>query len=263
MHLLIASLVLTLAVACGGGPRPLRLATTTSVDHSGLLAAVLPAFTAETGLRVDVLAVGTGRALALLARGDADLAMTHDPEAERTFLSRHAAAAAVPFMVNDFLIVGPSDNPAGVATAASATDAFHLIAEREAWFASRGDSSGTHAREQALWRAAGRAPDPSRLIDTGQGMSATLRVASERGAYTLTDRATFLQMAPTLSLGVLVEGGADLRNTYAVVTLGSSPRAREAERLRDWFLGDAGRAAMAAFRVAGQQVFTPASQITR
>jgi tungstate transport system substrate-binding protein len=262
VRLLVASLVVATALACGGEPRPLRLATTTSVDHSGLLGVVLPVFTGEVGVRVDVLAVGTGRALALLARNDADIALTHDPDAERTFLDAHPGASRVSIMANDFVVVGPDEDPAAIGGAASADEAFRRLAARHAAFVSRGDGSGTHARERALWAAAGRMPDAARLVETGQGMSATLRVASERRAYTLTDRATFLQMAPTLSLGVRFEGGSDLVNTYALVLTPASSRARDAERLRAWFTSESGRAAVAAFRVAGQQAFTPASQIT-
>jgi tungstate transport system substrate-binding protein len=258
MRLYVVGLLCVAALACEGREaRPLRLATTTSVDHSGLLGAVLPAFTDETGLRVDVLAVGTGRALALLARGDADLALTHDPEAEQVFVDGHPGARVVPVMRNDFLLVGPPADPAGVRGSGSAPEAILRMAERDAWFVSRGDSSGTDARAHTLWRAAGRYPEATRLIETGQGMSPTLRIASEREAYTLSDRATFLQLAPTLSLAVLLEGGDDLVNTYALVTRDGGVRAADAEQLREWFLGDRGREAIAAFRVAGRQVFAP------
>ncbi len=258
MRLLAGILLSVVSLACASEPRAIRLATTTSVDHSGLLGAVLPAFTEQTGLRVDVLAVGTGRALALLSRGDVDAALTHDPEAEQAYLQRDPSAHIVAVMANGFVVVGPRDDPAGVAGARSAMDAFQRLADRGAWFASRGDSSGTHARELLLWRAAGRTPAPSRIIETGQGMSPTLRVASERGAYALSDRATFLQLAPTLSLSVHREGGDDLANVYSIVTPGAGARLAEAVRLRDWFLSDAGRRAISAFRVAGEQVFTPA-----
>jgi len=258
MRLLAGILFAVVTLACASEPRALRLATTTSVDHSGLLGAVLPAFTVESGVRVDVLAVGTGRALALLTRGDVDVALTHDPEAEQAYRDRDPAARVVAVMANGFVIVGPPGDPAGVAGAASAVEAFQRLADGGAWFASRGDSSGTHARERLLWRAAARTPEASRVIETGQGMSPTLRVASERGAYALSDRATFLQLAPTLSLAIHLEGGDDLANVYSVVTPGTGARLAEATRLRDWLLSDAGRRAVAAFRVAGAQVFIPA-----
>lgn len=258
MRVLAGILLSVVSLACASEPRALRLATTTSVDHSGLLGEVLPVFTAESGLRVDVLAVGTGRALALLARGDVDVALTHDPEAEEVYRDADAAARVVAVMANGFVVVGPPEDPAGVAGAASAAEAFQRIADQGAWFASRGDSSGTHAREGVLWRTAARAPAPSRVIETGQGMSPTLRVASERGAYALSDRATFLQLAPTLSLAVLLEGGDGLANVYSIVIPGTGARRTDAAQLADWFLSGAGQAAIARFRVAGEQVFTPA-----
>jgi tungstate transport system substrate-binding protein len=137
-----ASILLSATLAaCGGGPRPLRLATTTSIDQSGLLGALLPPFTATTGIRVDVLTVGTGRALVLLERGDADAAITHDPEAERAFSDRHRDARLTPLMRNDFVVVGPAGDPAGAATAASASEAFARMAGAGARFVSRGDRS--------------------------------------------------------------------------------------------------------------------------
>src|SRR5688572_6635070 len=179
----LASVVVT---ACVNAPvSTVRLATTTSVESSGLLSAILPAFDQEKGIDVAVLAVGSGRALELLERGDAAAGLTHDPRAEQTALARGTIGAYRKVMLNDFIIVGPPDDPARVRQALDAADAMRRIAAAEAVFVSRGDASGTYTREQELWERASRRPMSNRLLETGQGMSPTLRVASERRAYTL------------------------------------------------------------------------------
>ena len=225
--LFIAGLA-ALSVGCREDRRRLRLATTTSVDNSGLLTAILPSFQDETGIAVQVLAVGSGRALQLLRRGDADVALTHDLVAETAFLKETTPAAYRKIMFNDFVVVGPSRDEAGVGQAANATDAMRRIAGSGATFVSRGDESGTHAREQQLWRKAGTTPSAARLLETGQGMAATLRIASERHAYTLTDRATFTQLAETVGLQPLFQGDPDLLNTYAVIVRPATARERDA-----------------------------------
>jgi tungstate transport system substrate-binding protein len=233
--------------ACGSRDARLRLATTTSVENSGLLNAILPAFQRESGIEVDVLAVGTGRAIQLMRRGDADLAITHDPEAEAALLGDVPGADYRKIMFNDFLIVGPEDDPAGIAGAPDAASAMRAVAVSTAQFASRGDESGTYAREQQLWTAAGARPSADRLIETGQGMAPTLRIASEREAYTLTDRATYVQLAKAIAVRPLFQGDMALLNTYAAIVLPSSPRRDHARRLVAWLADGAGRAAIAAF----------------
>jgi tungstate transport system substrate-binding protein len=244
-----AALVLAAAAlaACGSRDARLRLATTTSVENSGLLSAILPAFQQESGIEVDVLAVGTGRAIQLMRRGDADLAITHDPEAESALLMDVPSADYRKIMFNDFLIVGPEDDPAGVRGAPDARSAMRAVASSSALFASRGDESGTYAREQQLWTAAGVRPAAERLIETGQGMAPTLRIASERKAYTLTDRATYMQLAKAVVLRSLFEGDAALLNTYAAIILPSSPRRENARRFVAWIGEGAGRDGIAAF----------------
>jgi tungstate transport system substrate-binding protein len=191
----------TAAVAgCAAHSEPLRLATTTSVENSGLLQEILPAFQEATGIEVQVLPVGSGRALQLLRRGDADVALTHDPVAEATFLSEMPSATYRKTMFNDFVVVGPTPDDAAVRRASSATDAMHRVATSDALFVSRGDESGTHTRENQLWQKSGAKPPANRVLETGQGMAATLRVASERRAYTLTDRATFAQLSQMIRI---------------------------------------------------------------
>lgn len=242
------------ASSCGEDSPHLRLATTTSVDNSGLLQAILPAFGQETGIDVQVLAVGSGRAVELLRRGDADMALTHDPVIEAMLLNERPLAAYRKIMFNDFVVVGPEQDEAGVRDATDAADAMRRIAMSAAVFVSRGDESGTHAREQQLWIKAGAKPRADRLLDTGQGMAATLRVASERDAYTLTDRATLTQLAPALTLKPLFENDPDLLNTYAVIVPDISGESG-AMRFMTWLSDGDGRDRIASFTIAGTHPF--------
>ena len=253
------------ASACGRGSSHIRLATTTSVDNSGLLQAILPSFRAESGIDVEVLAVGSGRAVQLMRRGDADVALTHDPVIEAAFLKERPSAAYRKIMFNDFLVVGPEQDEASVRRATSAADAMRRIAMSGAVFVSRGDESGTLAREQQLWLKAGAKPRPDRLLETGQGMAATLRIASDRRAYTLTDRATLTQLAGVLNLKPLFENDADLLNTYAVIVPEASPESG-AMRFVTWLSDGNGRDRIASFSIAGTHPFStwpPAKQRDR
>jgi tungstate transport system substrate-binding protein len=202
-----------------------------------------------------VLAVGSGRALQLLRRGDVDVALTHDPVGEAAFLKESLAAAYRKVMFNDFVLVGPAEDEASIRHAANAADAMRRIASANVAFVSRGDESGTQARERQLWQTAAAKPRADRLIETGQGMAATLRVASERRAYTLTDRATFVQLAPTLSLQPLFEHDPQLMNTYAVITARGGARNADSMQFITWLSDGAGRDRIASFTVAGTRPF--------
>jgi tungstate transport system substrate-binding protein len=233
------------------------MATTTSVENSGLLDAILPAFERQSGLHVEVLAVGSGQALNLLQRGEVAVALTHDPAAEASALASGIIAGYRKIMFNDFIIVGPADDPARIMGASTAADALLRIAAGNALFVSRGDASGTYSREQELWSRAGQRPSHDRLLETGQGMGATLRVASERGAYTLADRATFEQVRARLRLVSLFEGGPELLNTYAIF-IGAAVHGSEraaALTVTQWFADGAGRPLIAGFVANGQRVF--------
>lgn len=233
------------------------MATTTSVENSGLLRALLPPFAEQCSIRVDVLPVGSGQALSLLGRGDVDIALTHDPDAEAAAVAAGTIARYRKVMFNDFVIVGPVADPAGASGATTVEDALGRIASSDVLFVSRGDASGTHARERLLWRAAGTAPASGRHLEAGQGMAATLRIASERDAYALTDRATFVQLQPRLRLRVVFEGGPELLNTYAVFirsSLGGDDLER-ASALVDWMTDREGRSIIEQFRVGGQPAF--------
>ncbi len=226
---LTAGLAVFLAAACGGGADynadELILATTTSLNDSGLLDELVPIFEAEAEVNVKIIAVGTGAALRMGVDGNADVLLTHAPPAERELLAAGDVTSRTLVAYNDFVIVGPADDPAGVGGEVDASAALRRIAARcpggSCAFASRGDDSGTHKKELALWEAAG-VPAPSWeadwYLEAGQGMSATLVVANQRGAYTLTDRGTYLALSDDIPfLTPLVEGDARLLNFYSVM----------------------------------------------
>ncbi len=203
--------------------RDVILATTTSTQDSGLLDVLVPLFEKETGYRVKVIAVGTGAALRMGERGDADVLLVHAPEAEEAFMAAGHGIEREYVMYNDFIIVGPPDDPAHIRGMKDAVAALKKIAAAQRLWISRGDDSGTHKKEKALWKEAGI--DVNTLVsqpwyqESGQGMGATLRIASEKGGYTLTDRATYLNLQSTLHLDILVEGDPRLYNVYHVIVV--------------------------------------------
>ncbi|MFB3852615.1 MAG: substrate-binding domain-containing protein [Vicinamibacterales bacterium] len=225
---------LGLALACAAASwycaaQPvLRLATTTSTEDSGLLEAILPDFEKRCGCRVDVIAVGTGQALAIGRRGDADVVLVHSRGAEEEFVRERHARERHDVMYNDFVLVGPAGDPARISSMRLARDAFASIADARALFASRGDKSGTDVAEKAIWAAAGVSPAGEKwYLSMGQGMGDTLLAANEQGAYTLSDRGTWLSMRHKLASLRLLLGGDDiaanadpaLRNRYGVMAV--------------------------------------------
>jgi tungstate transport system substrate-binding protein len=240
----------------------LILATTTSTQDSGLLDELLPKFTRETGWDVKTLAVGSGQALELGRRGEADVLLVHSPAAEEELVATGVTGRRLLVMHNDFVLVGPSDDPAA-AKGQQAAEAMRRIAATGTLFVSRGDESGTHAREKALWAAAGVTPSGDWYQSTGQGMGATLQVASEKSGYTLTDRATYLAQRDSLDLAVLSEGDPGLLNVYHVIEMtrraGDRVQPDAATAFADWLvsadaqrmIGDFGREEF------GQRLFTP------
>ena len=263
---LLAALALALLLAAPGARAGdfVTLASTTSTQNAGLFEHLLPLFAAETGIEVRVVAVGTGQALRLARNGDADLLLVHDRPAEEAFVAEGHGSVRFDLMYNDFVLVGPAADPAGIAGLGDAAAALGRIASAAAPFLSRGDDSGTHRRERALWAAAG--VDPSGASGTwyreaGQGMGATLNTASMMEAYTLADRGTWLSMRGKLDLRLLVAGESRLRNQYGV-TLVSPERhphvkAGPARRLADWLLSPAGQAAIDRFTIDGERLFIP------
>lgn len=246
------------------GRRDVVLATTTSLYETGLLDSLALRFERATGLRLRVVAVGSGQALKLGERGDADVILAHSPEAERRFVASGAGLERRIVAWNYFVIVGPPDDPAGVRQAPSATAALARIALSEAPFASRGDSSGTHLRELALWRAAGGLSRWPGYLEVGQGMAATLLVASERRAYALSDQSSFLALARRLELVELVSADSQLINPYHVIPVNPLGRpgvnAAGAQAFADFLVSRAAQALIAGFgrERFGRALFTPA-----
>ena len=242
----------------------ITVASTTSTQNAGLFDHLLPLFEAESGIEVRVVAVGTGQALRLARNGDADLLLVHDKPSEDAFVAEGYGSERFDLMYNDFVVVGPAADPAGIAGRGDAAAALGLIAAAKAPFVSRGDDSGTHRRERALWAAAGM--DPSGASGTwyreaGQGMGATLNTASMMEAYALADRGTWLSMRARLDLRILVEGDGRLRNQYGVTLVSPEKhphvKAALARRFADWLLSAEGQAAIDGFTIEGERLFIP------
>ncbi|MCH2118097.1 MAG: extracellular solute-binding protein [Pirellulales bacterium] len=222
-HCMLAGLAIT--CGCAGPPEQqnrLVLATTTSARDSGLLDMVLPRFKDETGIDVQVIAVGTGQALQLGRRGDADILLTHAPTAEKQFVDEGYAHQRHPIMSNDFLLAGPKSDPAAIGGTTTIRSALEKIAQQETPFISRGDGSGTHLREQEAWRHCGISPRGTWYVEAGSGMAATLRMASDMDAYTLCDRGTFLAQQEHLDLKLLCEHDPSMQNEYAAMIVSRS-----------------------------------------
>jgi tungstate transport system substrate-binding protein len=201
-------------------PTSIILATTTSTQDSGLLDVLIPIFEKESGYMVKTIAVGSGQAMAMGKKGEADVLLVHSPAAEKSFMDEGFGTTRRLVMHNDFVIVGPASDPAGLKGSTTAADAFRKIAHHNGLFLSRGDNSGTHAKEKGLWKAAGINPDGQKWYQqTGLGMGQTLNVAAEKKGYTLADRGTYLALKKNLNLVILVEGDAKLLNVYHVIEL--------------------------------------------
>lgn len=266
----IVPLVVALAagVPLGAQSGQVILATTTSVRDAGLLDTLLPPFERRTGITVRVLAVGSGQAMELARRGEADIVILHDPANEERFVADGFGVDRQPLMENEFVLVGPAADAAGV-RGQDAVEAFHRIASAGARFISRGDRSGTHARERRVWEAAGIEPVGEWYGESGQGMGATLVIADQLRAYTLTDIGTWLANRAPLALTVLVEGDALLVNPYHVIRVNPDRfhrlNAEAAQALADYLLSGEARDIIAGFGVArfGRALFRPATAIAR
>src|ERR1700687_2312687 len=243
------------------------LASTTSVEASGLLANILPQFTAKTGITINVVAQGTGKALDTARRGDADLLLVHDPEAEQQFTDEGHGSTRRQIAWNDFVIVGPSADPAHVRGGNDSVAALKAIASAQAPFVSRGDKSGTNAAELRLWKIAGQTPDALRkekwYRDIGGGMGQALNAASAMDAYTLSDRGTWLSFNNKGSLVIAVAGDSRLINRYDVIELSPQKHARVklavAKVFADWLVSTEGQQAIGAYQVNGQKLFNPSA----
>lgn len=239
----------------------IKLASTTSTDNSGLFSAVLPLFEQKTGIGVDVIAVGTGAAITLGMNGDVDIILVHARSRENQFTADGYGVNRRDVMHNDFVILGPSEDPAGIRGMDNASEAFAAIADTEEVFVSRGDDSGTHVRERQLWNAAAVNPGGSWYREAGQGMGAVLTIANDMNGYTIADRGTYIAMQDNIDLEILVEGDNNLFNPYGIIPVNPSmhPHVQyeAAMLLTAFFTSIEGQKAIQNFTVSGQQLFYP------
>jgi tungstate transport system substrate-binding protein len=245
--------------ASDGASGNMILATTTSTQDSGLLDEILPQFDKGSDCVVKTVAVGSGQAIEMGVKGDADVLLVHSPEDEEQFMADGHGSSREAVMHNDFVLVGPPDDPAGVADAGDAAEALSRIADEKAPFASRGDDSGTHTKELSIWEQAGIEPKGSWYIETGQGMGETLTVADQKQAYTLSDRATFLA-TKSLEADIAFEGSEDLRNNYHVIVVDhDGTNTGCAEEFSSWILDQPVQDTIGEFGVEeyGEQLFAP------
>ena len=264
---LLAALTFLLPVPldlqAAGPPRNIIVATTTSTQDSGLLDVLVPLFEKKTGHVIKTISVGTGQALALAAKGEADVTLAHAPSLEKKYVAEGKLLNRRLVMYNDFIIVGPGTDPAKVKAAKKSLDALKLIAGRGTRFVSRGDNSGTHNLEKSLWKQAGIEPRGAWYIESGQGMGATLGIANDRNGYTITDRATYLAFQKRLALVILLEGDKPLLNIYSVMEVNpaNGPRINVVggKAFADFMVAPQTQAVIKGFGVEkyGQPLFVP------
>ena len=268
---LIACLMwlLTIQMPAMASDQSIIVQSTTSTANSGLYAHLLPAFEAKTGITVHVVAVGTGQALRNARNCDGDVLLVHARSAEEAFVDEGFGLKRFDLMYNDFVLVGPPDDPAGIGALDNVAKAFSMIAKSRALFASRGDESGTHKKEMALWTASGMdlsGASGDWYRETGSGMGATLNTAVGMGAYTMTDRATWLSFRNKGDFAILMEGDDALFNQYGVILVNRdrcpNVKAELGQRFVDWLLSKEGQETISAFEVDGQQLFFPNAEPT-
>lgn len=264
----IVSVVALSALGVSTGPgaadRFITVASTTSTENSGLFDRILPIFSARTGIGVRVIAVGTGQAIRIARNGDADVLLVHHRPSEQAFVDQGFGVKRYDVMYNDFIIVGPRSDPAGVREAGTVTDALRRIAQSRSLFISRGDDSGTHKRERALWRDADLTPgrdSGSWYLEVGAGMGATLNIAAAKRGYALSDRGTWLSFAGKGELTVVSEGQPPLLNPYGVILVNPARfphvKAREGQMFIDWLLSPEGQQAIGDYRIGSEPLFIP------
>ena len=262
LPLMLAGLLgFLLSMQAPAGEPMLRMATTTSTQNSGLLDRLLPAFSKDTGIQVQVLAVGTGKALKMGRDGDVAVVMVHARKAEQAFVDDGSGVDRRGFMENDFLLAGPATDPAGIKQAGSAAAAMQRIFSSQSRFISRGDDSGTHKKEQALWGQAGVHPGGAWYLEAGQGMGKVLQMASEMEAYTLTDRGTWLVHQAKLQLDPLYASDPILANPYGIIAVNPQkhPDIRHdlAKQLIDWVCTPQAQGIIRDYQVKGEALFKP------
>ena len=258
-NLLLFIFVLILIFSGCSQKTALRLATTTSTENSGLLDELLPAFTEETGIDVNVIAVGTGKAIKLGENGDIDVILVHARTAEDKFVNSGFGVNRRDVMHNDFVIIGAKEDKAGIKEAKTAVEALKLIAEKQIEFISRGDNSGTHIKEKELWEKAEIQPEGKWYKEIGQGMGAVIMMANEIGAYTLTDRGTYLSIADKIKLEILFQSDNELFNPYGVIAVNpekhSETNYKSAMKFIEWLTDEKAQKMINNFKKNGKQLF--------
>ena len=256
----LLGLCLALSQAVARAQTTLVMASTTSTEQSGLFGHLLPAFKAASGLDVKVVALGTGQALDMGRRGDADVLFVHDPVAEEKLVADGFGLQRWPVMYNDFVLIGPGNDPAQV-RGKDIAQALQKVAQSQAAFVSRGDKSGTHAAELRYWAMAGTSHMGAGYKACGCGMGPALNMAASMGAYVLADRGTWLSFKNRADLAVLVQGDERLFNPYGVIAVNPAKhphvKVKEAQRFIDWVTSPAGQAHIAAYKIGGEQLFFP------
>jgi len=256
---LLVLVLLVLTALPAGAEERLRMSTTTSTENSGLLAVLLPPFEKKVGCKVDVVAVGTGKALKLGEAGDVDVVFVHARTLEDKFVANGFGVNRRDVMYNDFVIVGPPDDPAGVGKTQSAPEAFRAISSKGSPFISRGDESGTHQKEKEIWESAGIGPKGAWYVEAGQGMGEVLTMAAQKRGYTLSDRGTYIAFRKKTDLVVLRQGDRNLWNPYGIIAVNPRKHAHVkydlAMKLIDFVTGPEGRSLIAGYKVDGEQLF--------
>lgn len=261
--LLVAAAAMAL---CGSASAQqiIKLSTTTSTENSGLLAYLLPMFEAKANAKVQVISVGTGKALELAKNGDVDVTLVHARSAEDKFVAEGWGVDRRDVMYNDFIVVGPASDPSALKGGRDVIESFRKIAATGAKFVSRGDNSGTDIMEKGYWKQSGTQPAPPRYISAGLGMGEVLNMAAELQAYTLTDRATYGAYQAKTGLAVLVEGDPKMFNPYGIIAVNPAKHPginyKGASQLIEWITSPEGQAKIAAFKPAGQQLFFPSAK---
>lgn len=239
----------------------LKMATTTSTDNSGLLSVLNPPFEKKYNVKLDVISVGTGKAIRLGQNGDVDLIFVHAPEAEKQFVEGGSGIEREPVMHNDFVIVGPAEDPAEINKAKNVAEAMTKLLKAKSIFVSRGDDSGTHKKEKRLWRMVGSEPTGDWYLAVGQGMGVVLRIADDKEAYTLTDRGTYLAYKDKMKLRIVFENDVALFNPYHVIMINPAkhPHAKIdlARKYAAFIRGEGGQALIRNFKVKGEVLFHP------
>ena len=267
MKSLLSAVLFGLALGLAGGVHAdagdIRMSTTTSTDNSGLLRAILPAFEKKYGVKVQIIPVGTGKALKIAENGDVDLTLVHARKAEDAFVAAGHGVNRRDVMYNDFVLVGPADDPAGIRGMKDVIEAMRKLNQSGARFVSRGDDSGTHKMELSYWKLAGVHPGGAAYLSAGQGMGEVLTMSASLRGYTLTDRATYAAYRSRTGLEILVEGDPRLFNPYGIIAVNPKKypgiNYRGAMMLIDWITSAEGQQLIANFKIEGAQMFFPSA----